>query len=85
MPFRLKTYSLDQPGLVHQISEVLRSHKVNIEDLSAKQESAPFAGDPLFTMEMRLTVPQNVSIKKLRTDLDALSEKLNCDLDLEPA
>src|SRR5262249_809891 len=56
LPFRLKTYSLDQPGLVHAVSTVLRNHRVNIEDLSAWQESAAFAGDALFIMEMRLTI-----------------------------
>lgn len=85
IPFRLKTYSLDQPGLVHRVSEVLRSHGVNIEDLSARQDSAPFAGDPLFIMEMRLTVPATVAVKKLRGDLEAACESLNADLDLEPA
>jgi glycine cleavage system transcriptional repressor len=85
LPFRLKIYSLDQPGLVHRVSEVLRALGVNIEDLVARQESAPFAGDPLFTLEMRLTVPPTVSVKKLRTDLEAVCEKLNADLDLEPA
>jgi glycine cleavage system transcriptional repressor len=85
IPFKLKTYSLDQPGLVHRISEVLRSHGVNIEDLTARQESAPFAGDPLFTMEMRLTVPPAVQVRTLRSDLEAACEKLNADLDLEPA
>ncbi len=85
VPYKLKTYSLDQPGLVHRVSEVLRSHGVNIEDLTARQDSAPFAGDPLFIMEMRLTVPGAVQVKKLRGDLDAVCETLNCDLDLEPA
>ena len=85
VPFRLKTYSLDQPGLVHRISEVLRTHGVNIEELTARQESAPFAGDPLFIMEMRLTVPANVGVKKLRGDLEAVCETVNADLDLEPA
>ncbi|HEY4330752.1 MAG TPA: ACT domain-containing protein [Phycisphaerae bacterium] len=84
LPFRLKTYSLDQPGLVHRISEVLRRHGVNIEDLSARQESAPFAGDPLFTMEMRLTVPPAVAVRALRADLDGVCEKVNADIDLEP-
>ena len=85
IPFRLKTYSLDQPGLVHRISEVLKSHGVNIEDLVARQDSAPFAGDPLFIMEMRLTVPPTVPVKKLRADLEAACDQLNADLDLEPA
>jgi len=81
--FRLKTYSLDQPGLVHRITEVLRTHSVNIEDLTARQDSAPFAGDPLFTMEMRLTVPAIVPIRKLRDDIQACCEKLNADMDFE--
>ena len=85
IPFKLKTYSLDQPGLVHRVSDVLRSHGVNIEELSARQESAAFAGDPLFIMEMRLTVPAAVAVKTLRTDLEAVCEKVNADLDLEPA
>ncbi|HVX85539.1 MAG TPA: ACT domain-containing protein [Phycisphaerae bacterium] len=85
IPFKLKTYSLDQPGLVHRVSEVLRTHGVNIEDLAARQESAPFAGDPLFIMEMRLTVPPTVTVKALRADLEAVCDQLNADLDLEPA
>ena len=85
IPYRLKTYSLDQPGLVHRVSAVLRTHGVNIEDLAARQESAPFAGDLLFTMEMRLTVPATVPVRQLRNDLEAACEKLNADLDLEPA
>ena len=75
MPFKLKTYSLDQPGLVHRISEVLHSHGVNIEELSARQESAAFAGDPLFIMEMRLTVPAAVAVRKLRAELEAVCER----------
>jgi glycine cleavage system transcriptional repressor len=85
IPFRLKTYSLDQPGLIHRISEVLHSHGVNIEDLAARQDSAPFAGGPLFIMEMRLTVPQTVAVKQLRANLEAACDQLNADLDLEPA
>jgi glycine cleavage system transcriptional repressor len=85
IPFKLKTYSLDQPGLVHRVSEVLRTHGINIEELSARQDSAPFAGDPLFIMEMRLSVPPAVTVRKLRADLEAACESLNADLDLEPA
>lgn len=85
IPFRLKTYSLDQPGIVHRVSDLLRQHGVNIEELSARQESAPFAGDPLFQMEMRVTVPAGVSIQALRGKLQSLCDTLNCDVDFEPA
>jgi glycine cleavage system transcriptional repressor len=85
IPFKLKTYSLDQPGIIHKISDLLREHNVNIEELSARQESAPFAGDPLFLMEMRITIPATVSLQTVRSKVQALCDTLNCDLDFEPA
>ena len=85
LPYRLKTYSMDQPGIIARLSSVLRAHGVNIEDLSARQESAPFAGHPLFLTEMTLTVPGDLSIGTLRRELEAVAQELNCDLDLDPA
>ncbi len=85
IPFRLKTYSVDQPGIVHQVSDVLRARGVNIEDLAARQESAPFMGTPLFMMEMKVTVPPDVPIRTLRSELQSLCDSLNCDVDFEPA
>jgi glycine cleavage system transcriptional repressor len=58
---------------------------VNIEELSARQESAPFAGSPLFVTEMRLTVPATVALGKLRAELESVGGAINCDVDLDPA
>ena len=58
---------------------------MKIEELVGRQESAAFAGSALFMTEMRLTVPPKVAVRKLRTDLEALCNELNCDVDLEPA
>ncbi len=85
IPYKLKTYSMDQPGIVHRVSEILRTYGANIEDLSTRQESAPFMGTALFLMEMRLTVPPQAPIRELRSKLQALCDSLNCDLDFEPA
>jgi glycine cleavage system transcriptional repressor len=85
LPFRLKTYSMDQPGIVAKLSQVLRDSGVNIEELSARQESAPFSGSPLFLTEMRLTVPPSVPLGKLRAELESVGNALNCDIDLDPA
>ncbi|HTL29047.1 MAG TPA: ACT domain-containing protein [Tepidisphaeraceae bacterium] len=82
--YRLKTYSMDQPGIVARLTNLLRAHGVNIEELSAWQESAAFAGSPLFMTEMALTIPPAVALRKLRADLESLCTELNCDVDLEP-
>jgi glycine cleavage system transcriptional repressor len=84
LSYGLKTYSLDQPGIVARVTSVLRSFGVNIEELSARQESAPFAGSPLFSTEMRLTVPPEVPLGKLKQQLEAVANELNCDIDLDP-
>jgi len=81
----LKTYSMDQPGIVARLTKVLRDNGVNIEELEARQESAAFAGGALFLTEMRLTVPGDVSLGKLRRELEAVGNELNCDVDLDPA
>jgi glycine cleavage system transcriptional repressor len=85
LSYRLKTYSGDQPGIVARLTNLLRTHGVNIEELSAWQENAAFAGTPIFMAEMRLTVPPAVALRKLRADLEGLCNELNCDVDLEPA
>jgi glycine cleavage system transcriptional repressor len=85
VPYRLKTYSMDQPGIVHRVSSLLQQHGINIEDLQTRLESAPFAGTPLFTLELKMSVPAQVQVKQLRKELEALCDSLNCDVDLEPA
>ena len=85
VPYRLKTYSLDQPGILARISAVLRERGVNIEDLAARQESAAFAGSELFTIEMTITVLPARSMRERRADLEKVCAALNCDVDLEPA
>lgn len=84
VPYRLKTYSVDQPGIVARVSELLRSHGINIEELETRLESAPFAGTPLFTLMLRMTVPTSLPIRALRADLARLADGLNCDIDIDP-
>ena len=83
VPYRLKAYATDQPGIVARLSGVLRAHDVNIEELSARQESAAFAGSPLFLTEMRLTVPPTVALITLRQELETVGNSLNCDVDFD--
>ena len=85
VPYKLRTYSADQPGIVAKVTEVLQQHGANIEELSTKLESAPFSGSPLFTLEALLTLPQEKPLRTVRKDLEAVCEALNCDIDLNPA
>lgn len=85
VPFRLKTYSMDQPGIVHRVTSFLREQEINVEELETHLESAPFMGTPVFTMEILMLVPSGASVKALRRALEELGDALNCDVDLDPA
>ncbi|MBL8741559.1 MAG: hypothetical protein JNK04_10710 [Myxococcales bacterium] len=85
VPYRLKTYSMDQPGIVARLSELLRGHEVNVEELETRVESAPFAGTPLFLLEAVVTLPKGKSLRALRDDLHALGDAMGCDVDIDPA
>jgi len=85
VPFRLKTYSMDQPGIVHKVTTFLREHAINVEELETHLESAAFMGTPVFTMEILILVPRETNVKTLRRSLEELGDTLNCDIDLDPA
>lgn len=83
LPFMLKAYAMDQPGLVHRITHLLHQKQVNIEELQTKLEAGSYTGTPLFTLTMRITVPADQQVKELRNSLEELCDSLNCDFDLD--
>jgi len=84
LPYQLKVYAMDQPGIVHRVTHLLHGFGANVEDLQTHLEPAAHSGTPLFTMQMKMTVPPSVHVKKLRRELEDLCDSLNCDIDLQP-
>src|SRR4051812_14050418 len=66
VPYRLRASAIDQPGLVHRLSHLLRAANVNIESLETHLKPAPITGTPMFEMEIVVSVPRSTSIAKLR-------------------
>jgi glycine cleavage system transcriptional repressor len=83
VPFRLRTYAMDQPGLVHRITELLHRHGVNVEELQTRSQPRPQTGAPLFSMDLLMTVPPSIPIRRLRNELQTLCEELNCDVEIQ--
>jgi glycine cleavage system transcriptional repressor len=85
LPFRLTGTALDQPGLVHRVSHLLRELHVNIESLETRLRPAPYTGAPMFDMELILSVPRTTPLSQLRQDIAKLCDELNVDWNLDPA
>jgi glycine cleavage system regulatory protein len=80
----LEVMGQDHPGIVRDLSQVLRRHGVNIEELTTDRESAPMAGGLLFTARARLRVPSSVDAARLRADLETIANDLMVELKLAP-
>ena len=84
LPYRLTASCMDHPGVVYQISAVLRDLGVNIESMETKTYSAPVSGTPLFRLEAGLAVPARTNINKLRERFAEIQREQNIDIDLTP-
>ena len=76
----------DRPGLVRDVTKVLATSGVNIEELTTDILSGSFSGEILFHAEARLRVPAAIGTDGLRRDLERLGNDLMVDFKLtEPA
>jgi glycine cleavage system regulatory protein len=72
----------DRPGIVREISRVLASQGVNVEELKTECVSAPTTGQSLFRASAQLRLPAGVSELVLRSALEAVATDLMVDIDL---
>ena len=82
MPYRLTATAMDQAGLVHRISHLLRTLDVNIESLETHLRAAPITGAPTFELELLMAVPRTTPLGKLRDQLSTLCDDINIDWQL---
>jgi len=77
----LELVGADRPGIVHDISRVLASRQVSIEELHTLTREAPMAGGMLFEATATLLAPSGVPIADLRAVLEELANELMVDIE----
>jgi glycine cleavage system regulatory protein len=73
----------DRPGIVHDITEILAKHGVNVQELETTVQSASMSGESLFMAHARIFVPPEVDLEKLQDKLEELANELMVDIELE--
>jgi glycine cleavage system regulatory protein len=73
----------DRPGIVREISHVLASHGVNVEELDTERGSAAMSGESIFKARAHLRIPKTTDVGKLRRDLERIAEDLIVDISLK--
>lgn len=72
----------DRPGIVHEISQALAQHQINVTELRSDVSNAPLSGEPLFEATADAHVPAELNLDKLSEQLDAVANELNIDISL---
>jgi len=73
----------DRPGIVHEITEVLAKHGVNVQELETTVQSASMSGESLFIAHARIFIPPEAEMDKLQDELEDLANELMVDIELE--
>ncbi|MFP3907058.1 MAG: glycine cleavage system protein R [Acidimicrobiales bacterium] len=78
----LELVGTDRPGIVREISAVLASLGVSIEELSTSTQEAPMAGGTIFEARAVLSLPADADLHEVRAALEAVADELMVDLAL---
>ena len=80
----LQLVGSDRPGIVRDISAVLASAGVSIDELSTSTQEAPMAGGTLFEARAVLSLPEGLALEQVQAALETVADELMVDLDLTP-
>ncbi|RDD62859.1 glycine cleavage system protein R [Ferruginivarius sediminum] len=70
----------DRPGIVQEITRVLREKGVNIDDIVTERMSGAMSGGHLFRAVVELQIPDTIELDRLRDDLEGLANELMVDI-----
>jgi len=79
----LQVMGNDRPGIVNSISQAIASRGINVEELRTEYTSAPMSGTAMFNARAKLFLPQGVSARELRLQLEKIASDLMVDIDFE--
>jgi glycine cleavage system regulatory protein len=77
---RLRITAQDRPGIIRDVSRILREKGANIEELETEVESAPMSGESMFHATLELLCPSTTTVATVRTALEGLASELMVDV-----
>jgi len=84
IPYSVEVLALDNPGIVHKVTDFFYNRKINIHDLQTDSFNAAHTGTKMFALTMTIEIPTSMHIPGLREDFLEFSDELNLDSIIEP-
>ena len=71
---------VDQAGIVFKVSRFLANNNINIESLTSRRITSPESGTAIYFMEIKVQIPEKISLTHLENGLSQVGEELNLDI-----
>lgn len=82
-PLTLQVIGNDHPGIVRDISSVLRAHDVSIDRMTTRTREAAMYGGHLFEATVEARIPASVDLDILTSELEQLATEIQVDVTLD--
>jgi glycine cleavage system transcriptional repressor len=82
--FSLSAVGVDKAGIVAGVSRVLADHGVLITDLRGEAKPVAESGTPLYTLQIRMRVPDSCVLSTLQADLERAGAGLGIEIASAP-
>ena len=82
LPVTLDILGNDRPGIVREISHVLATHGINVEEFCTECVDAPMSGGRIFRATAQLRLPPDLDADALRHELEQVAHDLMVDVSL---
>ena len=70
----------DNEGIVKVLSKYLAGKSINILEMQTHITNAPVTGTPLFNLKAMTTLPENIKIRGIQSDLHQIAQKLGVEI-----
>ncbi len=71
---------IDQTGIVFKVSRFLADKNINIVNLTSRRFTSPESGTAIYSMDIKVQVPEKISAESLEKGLSEVGEKLNLEI-----
>ncbi|MDH5392850.1 MAG: glycine cleavage system protein R [Gammaproteobacteria bacterium] len=83
--YKVSVQALDHQGIVHHLARFFSERNINIDDLTTHSYAAPHTGSKMFSVDLKLHIPEQTSIIQLREAFIQHCDDLNLDASFEAA
>ncbi|MBI3250171.1 MAG: hypothetical protein HYZ50_27055 [Deltaproteobacteria bacterium] len=82
--YELQATGVDKAGIVARIARCLANCGINISQMETHSRPEPGSGTSIYTMHLRMAVPEHLGIATLHEQLEQIADALHIHIDLAP-